>query len=123
MISAQCGDGIKAGSEACDDSNTAAGDGCSATCTVEQYYNCTTSGTNPSVCTGEQSACVEYHLSSNGLKLGRAVRCGDGFRVLSEGCDDANTVNNDGCNSTCGVEPGWTCQGGSGSARDYCYRM
>jgi cysteine-rich repeat protein len=30
-----CGDGVKEGSEACDDHNTASGDGCSATCTVE----------------------------------------------------------------------------------------
>jgi cysteine-rich repeat protein len=30
-----CGDGKKEGDEACDDGNTGAGDGCSATCTVE----------------------------------------------------------------------------------------
>ncbi|MFP2912874.1 Ig-like domain-containing protein, partial [Pyxidicoccus sp. 3LFB2] len=30
-----CGDGVQAGSEACDDGNTTPGDGCSATCTVE----------------------------------------------------------------------------------------
>lgn len=30
-----CGDGVLSGTEKCDDGNTAAGDGCSATCTVE----------------------------------------------------------------------------------------
>jgi cysteine-rich repeat protein len=32
---ATCGNGIKEGSEACDDNNTASGDGCSSTCTSE----------------------------------------------------------------------------------------
>jgi len=43
-----CGDGIVAGAEVCDDGNPTAGDGCSATCTVEFLYRC--AGT-PSVCT------------------------------------------------------------------------
>ena len=30
-----CGDGVKEGTEACDDDNTTSGDGCSSTCTVE----------------------------------------------------------------------------------------
>ena len=42
-----CGDGIVAGSEACDDNNTTSGDGCDAVCAVEQDYSC--SG-QPSVC-------------------------------------------------------------------------
>ena len=43
-----CGDGIVDGSEQCDDGNTARGDGCSATCTIESGWTC--SG-QPSVCT------------------------------------------------------------------------
>ena len=35
-----CGDGIKHSSEACDDDNTADGDGCSSTCTIEADTNC-----------------------------------------------------------------------------------
>merc|ERR1711924_412564 len=31
-----CGDGQRVGDEACDDTNTTPGDGCSATCTVEE---------------------------------------------------------------------------------------
>ena len=43
-----CGNGVLEGAEACDDGDTAAQDGCSATCTVEQDYTCTG---EPSVCT------------------------------------------------------------------------
>ena len=46
-----CGNGMVEGTEACDDGNTAAGDGCSATCTVESGYVCspTTVGSGPSI--------------------------------------------------------------------------
>jgi cysteine-rich repeat protein len=42
-----CGNGILEGTEACDDGATVAGDGCSATCTIEAGFTCV--GT-PSVC-------------------------------------------------------------------------
>ena len=42
-----CGNGVVTAGETCDDGNTAAGDGCSATCTIETGYSC--SGT-PSSC-------------------------------------------------------------------------
>ncbi len=42
-----CGDGIKTTSEACDDGNTAASDGCSALCLLEDGY----------LCTGQPSKC------------------------------------------------------------------
>lgn len=34
---------------------------------------------------------------------------------MTEACDDGNTINNDGCSSTCALveTPGWTCSGGS----------
>jgi len=48
VCSTTCGDGIKAGAEACDDGNATSGDGCT-TCTVDAAYGCT--GTMPSVCT------------------------------------------------------------------------
>ena len=50
-IAKTCGDGIVAGNEQCDDGNTVAGDGCSATCTLEPGFACVTQGTPPkSVC-------------------------------------------------------------------------
>ncbi len=49
-----CGDGVVNGAEACDDGDTDALDGCSATCTVEPGFTCT--GTAPSVCMGAPAA-------------------------------------------------------------------
>jgi cysteine-rich repeat protein len=80
-----CGDGLLDDGEACDDGNTAAGDGCSATCTVESGYSCS----------GEPSSCSEV--------------CGDGLVVGAEGCDDGGTAAGDGCSATCTVEDGYTC--------------
>lgn len=37
--------------------------------------------------------------------------CGDGVIVGSEACDDQNTADNDGCSSTCTIEPGFGCSG------------
>jgi len=39
--------------------------------------------------------------------------CGDGFNHGINECDDWNFEDNDGCNSTCFVEEGWFCTGGS----------
>ena len=40
--------------------------------------------------------------------------CGDGKAGLGESCDDTNTVNGDGCSSTCQIEaPYWACIFGS----------
>jgi cysteine-rich repeat protein len=41
-----------------------------------------------------------------------ALICGDG-RVISEDCDDGNTINGDGCSSQCTVEPDYSCSNGS----------
>ena len=45
--------------------------------------------------------------------------CGDGKKFVSD-CDDGNNVNGDGCSSTCEVEDGHTCQGGSPMSKDTC---
>ena len=42
---------------------------------------------------------------------GACVACGDGQKAATEACDDGNTTNNDGCSSTCAVEPNYTCAG------------
>ncbi|MBS2032786.1 MAG: DUF4215 domain-containing protein, partial [Deltaproteobacteria bacterium] len=80
VCSTTCGDGIKAGTEACDDHNTTNGDGCSSTCAVEAGWTCT--GSAPSTCS--------------------AAACGDGIVAGSEQCDDKNT-------NTCGTCPSTTC--------------
>ncbi|MCB0368770.1 MAG: hypothetical protein KDD45_04800 [Bdellovibrionales bacterium] len=38
------------------------------------------------------------------------------------GCDDGNTKNGDGCSSTCEVEDGYVCTGGSPHSKDTCVR-
>jgi len=35
--------------------------------------------------------------------------CGDGIKFASEACDDGNTLDGDGCSSTCAVEGGAVC--------------
>jgi len=83
---AVCGNGALEPGEQCDDGNTANGDGCSATCQVEQFCGdgVCEPGENPLICPED---C-------------RAV-CGNGALEPGEQCDDGNTANGDGCTSTC----------------------
>lgn len=86
---AVCGDGKVAGiaDEDCDDGNTAPGDGCSATCTIEVGY----------ACSGMPSNC--------------AAGCGNGIIAGPEACDDGDLVSADGCSAACEVETGFKCMG------------
>jgi len=45
-----CGDGILMPTEQCDDGNKLSGDGCSASCIVEDYFNCTNVANSLSQC-------------------------------------------------------------------------
>ena len=87
--SRRCGNGVIEVSEGCDDGNNFNGDGCSATCQVENDFACFG---RPSVCN---------RLVSN--------LCGNGLPNPGEQCDDRNNFNGDGCSSTCLVENGFTC--------------
>lgn len=82
----ECGDGIMAGSEDCDDGNTRDNDGCTD-CSIDSYYDCKEDFNLKSICT---------------------PFCGNGFIDLDEVCDDYNLVSNDGCTS-CKVDQGWAC--------------
>ena len=53
---AVCGDGFRAGAEACDDGNISAGDGCTRTCSVEFGWSC-----------GASSCSLDASLSAVGL--------------------------------------------------------
>ncbi len=46
--------------------------------------------------------------------------CGDGLHLGYNECDDANTLDNDGCNGFCLLEPGFECTGGSPTSPDVC---
>src|SRR5690349_18635686 len=85
-----CGDGTLDDDEACDDGNTAAGDGCAANClATEPGFSCAAPG----------KACV------------RIARCGDGLVAPTEQCDDGNLALADGCTDRCRVELGKKCEG------------
>jgi cysteine-rich repeat protein len=87
-----CGDGRWVLGEACDDENTVNDDGCSSECEVEDGWVCGADSTRPDMNT---SVCI-------GL-------CGDGIKVSGEECDDNNIKDNDGCTSSCRIEPGFSC--------------
>jgi cysteine-rich repeat protein len=89
----------------CDDGNLENGDGCSSTCTIETGYICI-GGSND-----HADMCLEF--------------CGDGITIISVTgiCDDGNIFNGDGCSSTCDVETGWKCKGGSLTTADSCWEV
>lgn len=41
--------------------------------------------------------------------------CGNGVKLSYEACDDGNLVNGDGCNNTCRIESGFSCNNSSPS--------
>jgi cysteine-rich repeat protein len=71
-----CGNGVVETGETCDDGNTAAADGCSATCQVEATYTCS----------GEPSSC-------------HVVVCGDGIVDGTEQCD--SNAGHQFCDASC----------------------
>jgi cysteine-rich repeat protein len=74
------------GHEQCDDGNTDAADGCSASCQTDIGWTCSIPG----------AACT--------------WACGDSLVALGlETCDDGNTDATDGCSASCQTETGWTC--------------
>ncbi|MFP2909347.1 DUF4215 domain-containing protein, partial [Pyxidicoccus sp. 3LFB2] len=92
----RCGDGVVSLREDCDDNNTTNGDGCSATCAVENGYAC--SGA-PSVC---------------------RTSCGDGVVAGTEVCDDGNLSGGDTCSPRCLLEIGQTCMASGVCDTGYC---
>ncbi len=78
-----CGNGLREGTEQCEDKNTISGDGCSANCAVETGFTCT--GVPESVC------------------LPTVPACGDGYKQGTEECDDKNRVNDDACTNACKI--------------------
>ena len=108
------GDGIRAGSEQCDDGNLINGDGWSSTCTIRSgfvwsggsiYVNDIwvewTTGFYPNT---DQSQCITH--------------CGDSIRTGSEAWDDGNISNGDGWSSTWTIETGASWYGGSITSKD-----
>ena len=85
-----CGDGVRQGTEQCDDHNNLPYDGCSPNCEIEADCK-----------TGEcKSKCGDGALFDFDT---------DGDGMADEECDDGNNVSGDGCSATCRIEPGFRC--------------
>lgn len=115
-----CGDGTKDSGEQCDDGNTAAGDGCSATCTTE---------TSDPVCgNGDVEGSEECDDGNTADGDGCSATCtnegtgscGDGTQDAGEECDDGNTDNGDGCSSNCKLETAPECGNGVTEGSEAC---
>jgi cysteine-rich repeat protein len=87
-----CGDGVKEGTEACDDADRQSGDGCSATCTVESGFTCT--GSTPSVCTG-------CNMDSQCTSTQYCVLGTPGVCTTKKATGVPCTANNECANGTC----------------------
>ena len=99
-----CGDGKREGDEACDDGDTSALDGCSATCRSEVGFTCRDNPDSLGTPAAPDSICGPV-----------TAICGDGiFEAGSEGCDDGGRLGRDGCSASCTVEAGWLCDNASG---------
>ena len=115
-----CGDGTVDTGETCDDGNTVAGDGCSATCNTESA-----SGTCGDGKVDNDEACDDGNTASGDgcsatCKTEVAGICGDGTVNTGETCDDGNTVAGDGCSATCTTEGGIVCGNGTKEGAEQC---
>ncbi|MFH2006072.1 MAG: DNRLRE domain-containing protein [bacterium] len=98
-----CGNNEVEIGEECDDGNTTAGDGCSATCLLETPVVCG----NGLIDVGEE--CDDGNAASGDgcsatCLLETPAGCGDGTVDAGEECDDGNTTAGDGCSAACRSE-------------------
>ena len=105
-----CGNGSLDAGEACDDGNNNNGDGCNASCLLEDLEPCT-----------DNSQCASNACDTLGSNTCEpADMCGNGTVETGEACDDGGTANGDGCNSTCELENGEPCNNNNQCASNAC---
>ncbi|MGB5522898.1 MAG: DUF4215 domain-containing protein [Polyangiales bacterium] len=95
---ALCGDGFRTPPEECEDSNSADGDGCTSSCTVEFCGDGIVNDNGVEACEPPGTT-----LCTDTCTL-RVPQCGDGLLTPPEQCEDGNLVDSDGCTSSCMVE-------------------
>ncbi len=95
-----CGNGVREGTEVCDDGNITNGDGCESSCLLTNGEECTVDG---------QCDSGNCDNSTNPGSCEPLVGCGNGIRGAGEGCDDGNTASGDGCSAACEIENGFPC--------------
>ena len=95
IVSAMCGDGILDAGESCDDGNTAANDGCSNTCLVENDWSCTDPlPPNPNGINYVQDGSFEAGAPDNPYwtPFTNHNEAPDGFPICGDGNDCSLTV-------------------------------
>jgi cysteine-rich repeat protein len=138
-----CGDGVKAGDEACDDGNVAVGDGCDPDCRTEKKDCGDAVVEDPEECddgnTVDLDACSNKCLKNEcgNQRVDSGEECDDGNRIdddqcsnactevrcrngrldMGEECDDGNQIDNDGCTNACKV---MICGDGKKQAKEEC---
>ncbi len=139
-----CGDGVvNQASEACDDGNALAGDGCNGICQVEPNHTCPPTGgacvvsftcgdgvVNPGeVCDqgtfqGSPGCSADCKTQDKGYKCLPGQQCvalfscGNSRIEQGETCDPPSPGK--GCSATCQAETGWRCSPGSCTKLPYC---
>jgi cysteine-rich repeat protein len=116
-----CGDGLVVADEACDDSNTEAGDGCRADCAGLEV--CGDGLLDPAA----DETCDDGNIEPGDGCDDRCELepvegpCGDGVLNIGEECDDGNDMPDDGCEA-CVVTMSdlWTCDPAAFAAGDGC---
>ncbi len=123
LVAPACGDGILTAPEQCDDGNTVAGDGCSATCQIETAANAVCGnailepGETCDIGAATSPGCAACVLTAGWTCTATSCsdgNCGNGVIDPGETCDDGNTATGDGCDGSCQIEiatPQWTCSG------------
>ena len=135
-----CGNGIVGTQnptpETCDDTNSAVGDGCNASCQVDESWICSEAG-GPDSCSSvcgdgfvrDLEECDDGTTDGDGNATDEGngcsatcqfnFTCGNGtFESSGETCDDGNTDPNDGCSTSCTIEQGFICSpNGSGGSQ------
>ena len=105
-----CGNGIREGTEQCDDGNTQNGDTCSGTCQNTSVTPVCGNGIREGA---EQCDDGNTNTNDGCSNTCRLPVCGNGIREGSEACDDGNVQNGDLCTSSCRI-PGVTSVCGNG---------
>ncbi len=103
-----CGNGLLEAGEGCDDGDVIDGDGCSASCALEDGEAC--NDTAPGSTGGASCASGICDASEGGTGICEpANTCGNNLLEAGEGCDDGNLDADDGCAVDCRLENGSMC--------------
>jgi cysteine-rich repeat protein len=101
-----CGDGVRGGTEQCDDGNTTPGDGCDAMCMIEASPTCGDGTTDRPVEECDDGNTTAGDGCSATCRVETPTGCGNGTLELASGeeCDDGNAASGDGCSGSCQIE-------------------